>query len=252
MDGKSKVLRLAGLLTGAALLAHTACASPTAGAQPPAATSADDQEQRTISVSGTGTASARPDRVVLRLGVETTAETARQAVSDNSRHMAAVIGTLREAGVPDENIQTQTVQLRARYETVRTEFGQADQPQPVGYTASNVVEARTADLEAVGQLLDQAVQAGANRIEGLRFELSDPTPLLQQAREAAWHDAEQKAQQLASLADVELARVMTINEATTAPRPVARVALELADVAVPIEPGAQDIHVDLQVAWSIR
>ena len=253
MNGRWRSLGVVGLLLGAALLVWSACAAPTVGAEvPPDPQTAGNQPQRTISVSGSGTASATPDEVVLQLGVETTAETAREAVSENSEQMAAVIAALRDAGIPDENIQTQTVRLRARYETVRTEFGQTDQRELVGYTATNIVQARTSDLDAVGQLLDEAVEAGANRIEGLRFELSDPVALLEQAREAAWEDAEQKAEQLASLAGVELAEVMTIEEATTAPRPVGRVAVEADGMAVPIEPGAEDVQVDLHVTWSVQ
>ena len=253
MKGKRGILRMVGLVLGVLLLAQTACGAPAIGGESPvAAASGDSQEQRTIRVSGSGTAAARPDELVLRLGVETMAETAREAVSENSRQMAAVIDALREAGIPDENIQTQTVRLRAQYETVRTEFGQASQRELVGYTATNIVEARTTDLDAVGQLLDEAVEAGANRIEGLRFELSDPRELLEQARERAWQDAEGKAEQLASLAGVELAEVLTVEEATIAPPPVARMAAEMADVAVPIEPGAESVQVDLQIRWSVR
>lgn len=253
MNRRWSILGAVGLLLGAALLVSAACAAPTVGAEVATAPeNASNQPQRTISVSGSGTASARPDEVVLQLGVETTAETAREAVSENSKQMAAVIAALRDAGIPDENTQTQTVRLRARYETVRTEFGQTDQRELAGYTATNIVEARTTDLDAVGQLLDEAVEAGANRIEGLRFELSDTIALLEQAREAAWEDAEQKAEQLASLAGVELAEVMTIDEVTTAPRPIGRVAVEADGIAVPIEPGAEDVQVDLQVTWSVQ
>ncbi len=253
MSGKGKKLGVVGLVLGALLLVQTACGAPAAGADSAVAPAdGDNQGQRTINVSGSGTAAARPDELVLRLGVDTMAETAREAVSENSQQMAAVIDALREAGIPDESIQTQTVRLSAQYETVRTEFGPATQRELVGYTATNVVEARTTDLDAVGQLLDEAVEAGANRIEGLRFELSDPRELLEQAREGAWQDAERKAQQLAGLAGIELAEVLTIEEATMAPRPMARLAAEVADVAVPIEPGAESVQVDLQVTWAVR
>jgi len=242
------------VMLGVALVAQMGCASPrTAAESPVAAADGNDQEERMINVSGSGTASARPDEVALRLGVETTAETAREAVAENSEQMTAVIDALREGGVPEENIQTQMVRLQAQYETVTREPREDGQRELVGYTASNIVEARTADLEAVGQLLDAAVAAGANRIEGLRFELSDPAELLEQARKAAWGDAEEKATQLAELAGVELGEVRTIDEATTAPRPVPRAepALE-AELAVPIEPGTEEIRVDLQVTWFVH
>lgn len=244
---------IVGLMLGLLLAFYTACASPAAEVGSPVeSVNPNAEEPRTVSVSGSGTVSAPPDEVVLRLGVETMADTARQAVSENSQQMAAVIDALREAGIPDENIQTQRVRLNAQYDTMR-ETERPPRRELVGYAASNIVEARTADLDGVGRLLDEAVEAGANRIEGLRFQLSDPGELLERAREAAWHDAEQKADQLASLAGLELREVLTIDETTRAPRPVPGVAPALeAEMAVPVEPGAEDVTVDLQVTWSLH
>lgn len=226
------------------LVFQTSCSPATAQMQ------TVDEERRTVSVSGSGSVSAAPDEVVVRLGVETTAETASAAMSENSEQMAAVVSSLEDAGVPAENIQTQTVQLSPRYANPEREPGQPQEQELIGYVASNIVEARTEDLNAVGDLLDAAVQAGANRVEGLRFEVSDPTDLLTQARDAAWEDAETKAAQLAALAGVELGDVLSINESTSIPRPVAR-GVEM-EAAVPISPGTEEIRVDLQVTWLLR
>jgi hypothetical protein len=103
----------------------------------------------------------------------------------------------------------------------------------------------------VGDLLDAAVEAGANQVEGIRFEVTQQTDLLTQAREAAWEDAERKAQQLADLAGGELGDVISINESTTVPRPV-RLEVEEARAAVPIQPGQEEIRVDLQVTWALE
>jgi uncharacterized protein YggE len=122
-----------------------------------------------------------------------------------------------------------------------------------GYTATNLVGVRVRALDALGGILDAAVQAGGNRIEGIRFEASDPAAPLDQAREAAWNDAQHKAEQLARLAGVELGEVLTISESGRGPQPIVEqfVAAE-APAAVPIEPGSQTIEVDLQVIWNVR
>ena len=230
----------------AVVVSQSGCAPATAQEE------TTDGEPRTITVSGSGSVSAAPDEVVVRLGVETMAETASEALSDNSQQMEAVIAALRDAGIPSENIQTQTVQLRARYETPPRETGPAEERELIGYVATNVVEARSDDLDVIGELLDAAVQAGANRIEGIRFEVSDPGEFLDQAREAAWEDAQEKADQLASLAGDDLGDVLSIDESTTVPRPVGLGGAVEREAAVPIEPGAEDIQVNLQVTWSLR
>ncbi len=211
------------------------------------------QEERTIKMDGRGTITTEPDEVVLRLGVEVTAETARAALAQNSRQMEAVMEAVGEDGIPDEQLQTQTVDLSPQYEEDPSR--EADRPRQrelVGYRARNVVEIRSKDLGAVGELLDLSVDAGANRVEGIHFEVSNATELLSQARAAAWEDAEQKAQELAALAEAELGDVRSIRESTRAPRPVELEAAAEREAAVPIEPGTEDIRVDLEVTWALK
>jgi uncharacterized protein YggE len=210
----------------------------------------DDSVQRTVSVTGTGQISAQPDTAVVTLGVQTEAEEAATALTENSRQMQALVDVLKDADIAAEDIQTQVVRLHPRYEERPSD---EDQRELVGYTATNIVEVQMRDLDAVGEVLDAAVQAGGNRIEGIRFEVSDPATYLDQAREAAWSDAQHKAEHLASLADVELGEVLTINESGRGPQPVIERAV-MADTAaaVPIEPGSQTIEVDLQITWTLR
>lgn len=229
----------------AALLTQAGCATtaaPTGGAE---------VEERTISVSGTGTVSGEPDQVTVRLGVESTAETANAAMSQNSEQMQAVIDALTGAGIPRDQIQTQTVQLRPQYETPEPEPGQPRRQELVGYLARNIVEVRSEDLGAIGDLLDAAAQAGANRMEGISFEVTNAQELLSEARELAWEDAQAKAEQLVDLAGAALGEVQSISESTRGPQPVRAVEVVEREAAVPIEPGAEEIQVDLQVVWAI-
>lgn len=206
-----------------------------------------DSSQRTINVSGNGQASAQPDVAVVTLGVQTEAEEATAALEENNDRMQALVDVLEDADIAPEDIQTRVVRLFPRYEETPSVDGQREL---TGYTASNVVEVRVRDIDAVGEILDAAVQAGGNRIEGIRFEISDPAAYLDQAREAAWNDAQHKAEQLASLAGTELGEVLTIIESGRGPQPfVEQAAIADTAAAVPIETGSQTIEVDLQVTW---
>jgi uncharacterized protein YggE len=122
----------------------------------------------------------------------------------------------------------------------------------VGYTAVNIVEVKVKNLDRLGELLDAAVKAGGNTVEGINFEVSDAATLLDQAREAAMQDAKHKAEQLASLADASLGNVLTINEVSNTPRPVTRAGVVAAQAAVPVAPGTESIQVDVQVTWLLQ
>jgi uncharacterized protein YggE len=64
----------------------------------------------------------------------------------------------------------------------------------------------------LSNLLDTAIQAGGNTIEGIQFQVSDLGDLVDQAREAAMNEAQDKAQQLAELAGAQPGAVLTISE----------------------------------------
>lgn len=227
------------------LLIQSGCAGATS--LPQAAQGQGEPQSRTISVSGSGQVSAPPDVAVVTLGVQTEAEEASAALSQNNERMQRLVEALKDAGVAAEDIQTRSIQLWPRYEDARPE----GQPQVVGYTASNTVEVRIRELDALGRLLDSAVQAGGNRIEGIRFEVSDASQVLDRAREAAWRDAEHKAVQMAELAGAALGEVVSISETSRTPGPIVREGLGGAAEAVPVEPGSQTLEVNVQVTWQL-
>jgi uncharacterized protein YggE len=222
--------------------------------QSAAQTTTDQQTQRTVSVSGTGQVSAQPDVAKVTIGVETQATEAAAALSQNNTQMSAVVDALEKAGVAAADIQTQVVQLQPQYEqppVSATVPMTTTVPKLVGYIATNLVQVTVKKLDTLGSLLDTAVQAGGNRIENISFEVSDPAAALQQARQAAWNDALQKAQQLAQLAGVQLGDVLSINESSVGPQPIFARAASTGS-AVPIQPGTQTIEVDLQVTWLLQ
>ncbi len=232
------------LLILLATAAAMACAPPGDAAEP---------QQNYISVNGTGSAGAPPDVAVLTLGVETEADTAAAALAENNRRTRALLDALRGQGVEDKRLQTQSIQLHARYEQDRPRDGSLGKRRLVGYQATNVVSARLTEIDTVGQALDAAVKAGGNRIDSIRFEISDPTEVLATAREAAWEDAHGKARQLAELAGATLGAVLAIESYEHTPGPVREMAMarSLAD-AVPVQGGTQVMTVNVQVRWALQ
>lgn len=251
MKSKLKTIAIAVFIL-VTLIVGTALLSRTGRAQPPGQIQ-EEPIRRMVSVSGLGQVSARPDQAIVRLGVQNEAETASEALTENSQRMQALLDALGEAGALDQDIQTQTLQLFPRYEPPPEGSPEAT-PELAGYTAANVVEVRLRDLDGLGELLDAAVAAGGNTIESIRFEVSDPSDLLDQARAAAMEDARHKADQLAALANAEMGDVLSINESTRTPPPVfeERFAPVERGAAVPIQPGAQIVEVEVQVVWFLE
>lgn len=209
-----------------------------------------DNTERVINVTGYGTVSARPDTAVVRLGVETQAESAEEALEENNVRMSALISVTMAADVAEEDIQTDGLRLQPVYDNQANGNSSA---QVVGYRASNMVAVTVRDLDSLGTLLDAAIEAGGNNIQNISFEVSEREELMAAAREAAMNNATEKAEQLTALANAELGEVLTITEAGgTPPTPVLLESAQTASSAVPIAPGTQEIQAIVQVSWRIQ
>ena len=83
--------------------------------------------------------------------------------------------------------------------------------EPSGFAASNVVTA-TIDLDRAGALIDAAVEAGANQVNGPTMSVADQGALYRQALKAAVADARLSAETLAAAAGRSLGKVTTVVE----------------------------------------
>ncbi|MEM8985674.1 MAG: SIMPL domain-containing protein [Pseudomonadota bacterium] len=207
---------------------------------------------RLLTVSGAGEVKATPDMATVSAGVVSDAKTATEALSANSRDMKNVMDKIKAAGVADKDIQTSQFSLYPRYAV--TDRGRTDPERIVGYTAHNSVSIRVRDLEKLGGILDAVTKSGANSMGGLSFMLSDPDPLVAEARKDAVADAKAKAKLYAEAAGVKLGDLITLNEnGAYAPRPVAYAARGLAESAdVPIAPGEQDVTANVTLVFEIE
>lgn len=223
----------------------TLMALPTA----PALAQTETNDLRTIQVSGRGEVSARPDQAVVRLGVETEADTAADALAENNERMTAVISATLAMDIAEADVQTQGFRLQPVYDS----SSDTQTPELTGYRATNTVQITVRDLEQLGALLDTAVAAGGNTVEGIQFEISNQAELETDAREAAMQNAQEKAEQLTQLAGAELGPVHTILE-TGQSVPVAAAPARQESLAanVPVQPGTQTIQASVQVTWEIR
>jgi uncharacterized protein YggE len=213
---------------------------------------AQDAAPRHLVVTGTGEVSARPDVAAISAGVVAQADTASAALADNTRAMNAVLGQLRAAGLPAQDIRTAQFTVMPLYEIRQPDPQRTEPPRIVGYQVSNQVTARVRDIDRLGAVLDALVGAGANSIDGPYFDVADPSRVLGEARDAAVADALAKARRYASAAGVELGEILAIEEggAFPPPRPMMRAEAMAADV--PIAPGQTELSASVTMTFAIE
>jgi len=202
-----------------------------------------------IQVSGTGSAFGVPDVALIDLGVSVEKSTVTAARDDAAGAMQEVIDTLKDNGVEDKDIQT------TRF-SIQPVFDYPDGRQVLrGFEVTNMVTAKVRDIDSLDKVLDDAAAAGGDvvQIQGLRFDIDDPSELEAEAREDAVSEARDKGETLAGLSGVSLGKPISISEsAVSPPIPLAERALAgAADVATPIEAGELEVTVTVNVLFAI-
>lgn len=161
----------------------------------------------TISVSGSGSVKVKPDTAVLSLGVTQSAQGAVAAQSSVNQKIAAVKKALTDQGIAAEDISVSDLYVYARYD-YKDEIETL-----VGYNASHQLEVRVRNLDEVGAVIDAALAAGANRMDGVRFLVEDQKTAYDQAMKLALEDARAKAQVLAQAEGMSLGQMTSMSEA---------------------------------------
>lgn len=209
--------------------------------------------QRTLSVSGTGTAYLSPDIAYLYLGVHTEKQTAAEAVAENNTQTQKVIQALQDFGIDAKDIRTTNFSIwpMDKYDPA-TNLPSGEKT----YAVDNTVYVTVRNLDKLGDLLDTIVQAGANTVNSIQFDVADKDAALKDARAAAVKDANAKAQELASAAGVELGELQSVSFLDSQPYPLfdgkGGGGAAAAEAAVPIQPGQLTFNVTVNVTYVLK
>lgn len=246
------------LVAGALVLMALGCKSASAGGgallgggEALAARSAEGETiPRTISVNGSGAATARPDIAYVTLGVRAIHTDADKAVTENTERMSAVMGVLKEMQVEDKDIQTVNYSMWLEEERDR----EGNLTGVTRYHVVNQVRVKVRDLAKVGQLLQQALKAGANSVEGISFSVDNPSALRKEARDKAIADAKAKAEQLAAGFGAKVGKVRQVSEYGGEPEVRMAVKSEAYGIGggeVPVAGGELSVSVQVQAIFDI-
>ena len=208
-----------------------------------------------LTVSAQGESRVAPDEATVRLGVSAQAPTAREAQDQVSRTAGAILEAVRRLGIPADRIQTSELNLGPVYGQGRPDR-EIQEPQIVGYQASNVISVQVEQLDKVGPVIDAGLGAGANRLEGVIFGLRDDRKARAEALTSAVDAARIKADALARALKVRLVRILEVAEGGIAvtPQPFVRgrMAMETAAMAdTPVSAGQVGVSASVTVRWEI-
>jgi uncharacterized protein YggE len=225
------------------------------GTMPPA--SAQGAGEGRIRILGRATIETMPDHVSVRVGITNKAASPTAALDQNSAVARKIIEFAKKFGIEAKDVQTDSINLAPAFKTVRDPNGTTRQ-EPDGYTASNIVRVKLADMSRLGTFMRDVLDQGATNIGGVQFGLSHPEKILDEARAKAIEDAFRQARLVAEAAKVKLGPVRDIVHPPRTQR-----ADGLADMPVqtrgaqvgaqvPVEVGSVRIGAEVEITWTIE
>ena len=224
----------------AVIVITTTLLASSAGAQTQPCTSVTG---RTVTVSGSSTLRLKPDRASFSVGAETGAQSVSEAFKRNTAKLNAVVGALKERGVASQEIQTSNFSISSRVEKGK---------KAPGFRVSNLVTVTREDPASISELLQAAVAAGANQVEGLRFFVGDPGKSQPRGLEMAFQNARAKAEKLASLSGRALGEVVCVTDQSVGVLSEGFVAHRYDAGALNIEAGTEALNFNVSVVFELK
>ncbi len=166
----------------------------------------NQENPRTITVTGDADVRVAPDEVIITLGVETWDLDLAAAKSDNDERIRQVLASVRKLGVESKYIKTEHISIEPRYESwyEKQEF--------IGFFVRKTVVITLKDLDKFEDLLTAVLEEGATNVHGIQFRTTELRKYKDEARSLAIVAAKEKARAMAGELDQKIGEPLAITE----------------------------------------
>lgn len=206
-------------------------------------------ERGSLQVTGSAVVTGDPDVAYITLGVETRDPSAEVAAEENANRMAQVFAALKALGLTDNDLATSGYNVYSS-EQVQNR-GTQDEMTITTYHVQNRINVTTRDLTGVGQIIDAAVTAGANQVQGVLFDIEDKQTMQLKALSNAVEQGMAKAKVMAQSAGVTLGGLALMNENYSSYAPMVSAMALRADSAMgtTISPGNVEVSATVNLEF---
>jgi len=206
-----------------------------------------DSDNNTLNLNGKGAVQVTPNIAVVSLGVVTENMDLNVALKENTAKMTKVIGSLKNMGIAEKDIKTQSYNIELLYDYV--EGKQIFK----GYRVSNILSVTVRNINTVGEVINTAVDNGANVVNSINFTVSNPALYYREALTMAIKDAVEKASVIEKSLKVVVDKTpIKILEETFGYAPVAANGMMMKAAAPPIMPGQTEITASIKATFSYK
>jgi len=208
-----------------------------------------------ISVIWEGKSSVTPDTLTINTSVSELANTTALAQKQSDEKLAKIQNIFKTFNIDKKDIKTTNASINPEYDRTSTE------KKLLGYRSvqSLNIEITGSGFEQKGaDLIAKISEIGGVTVDNTAFSLKDENKATTEAREKAFKDAQQKAEQLAKLAGQKLGEVTLISEQITQsyPRPMyagkEMMASDSVASVTPLSAGETEVTMTVSVNYEIK
>jgi len=213
----------------------------------------------TISVTGDGKVSAKPDMVQLNISFQETASTSKAALDQVNQKVDSALKILKDNNISDSDITTNNLNINTEYDY------SSSTRKIIGQKASQSIEIKIKKIDdkatKATKIIDELSAIDNLQIDGISFDIEDKTKLFSQARELAFNKAKQKAEELAKLSKVKLTKPISISDSTYDVSPISyttnvaqlkSLSADSASGGGQISTGEMNISINLSIFWGLE
>lgn len=169
-----------------------------------------------ITVSGEGVVVRSPDIATVNVSIETNADAAATALSDNNRKFDDLKNRMQALGIAEGDVNASSYNVNFNPSPPLSEGASAIRPIPYpngqryGYVVTRSITVKVRKVNEAGKVIDGSIAAGATSVNGVEFSVSNQRGAYAAALRAAVEDAQSQARAMAGAAHMRIARIRSM------------------------------------------
>lgn len=165
---------------------------------------------KTITVSGEAKQTVANEVARFSVGYSTVSDNREEAINEVNTNIEEIVNKIKQFGISDENIQTQSMGIYQREQTTYENGQQLSVPGQ--WSVSNDVQIKNVDAEKAQELSDLLASTSATNVSGPYFDTKDEVKDNSDLINKAVENAKTKATQVASNNNLQIVGIAHITE----------------------------------------
>jgi len=168
-------------------------------------------KDETVIVTGESNIRQKNEVASFNVGVNVIKDKKEEAIDEVTKKINELIISIKEFGIFDEDIKTQTINVYQQQKEVVL-LSSSNQNKVDHWVVNNTIEITLRDVSKVEELVNLLNKSGANNVYGPNFRIEENSNTEKELLQSAIFDAKEKAEIIAKAAGRKLGKVVNVND----------------------------------------